>query len=143
MDTTLTQEQMDRIRASFECQNLMNLYNAEATAITPGNFEITLKSQPSLLRSSGVFNGGVLAALADTAAGYAAITLKGPDPYFVTVELKINYLNPALGDTLFARAQVLKDGKTLSVAKTDLIALRDSKETLAATALVTLMEIKK
>lgn len=137
---TLEPSIKDRVLASFGRQRLMQLYGAEITGIDRGFLEITLLSQDFLLRTSGIFHGGVLAALADSAAGYAATTLHLQDASFLTVEFKINFLNQANGDKLIARARVLKGGKTLTVSQTDLFTQNQGSERLVATALVTLMK---
>lgn len=132
-----------RMLESYWRQNLMSLYGAEVSRIDEGSFEITLPARESLLRTSGIFNGGVMAALADTSAGYAAATLQQEDTYFLTVEFKINFLNPAKGDKLVAKARSVKNGKTLCVSQADIYAVANGNETLAATSIVTLIKSKR
>jgi uncharacterized protein (TIGR00369 family) len=135
----LTTEKEQQIRASFGRQNLMKLYNASVENVAEGFFEISVPHQEALTRVSGIFNGGVLSALADTSAGYAAVTLKETGAYFLTVEMKISYLNPARGEKLIAKAEVIKSGKTLTVSKADIFTVTGKEESLVATSLVTLM----
>ena len=82
----------------------------------------------------GVVHGGVLAALADTAAGLATYTAVPRGTRVATVELKINYLEAVEEGTLSAEARVLRAGKTLAVVECD---VRDDKERLVAKALLT------
>ncbi|RAJ77568.1 uncharacterized protein (TIGR00369 family) [Chitinophaga dinghuensis] len=131
-----------RIHDSFGRQKLMTAYGAKISAIGHGYMEISLDPQDFLLRTSGIFHGGVLAAMADTAAGYAAGTVHVNDASFLTVEFKINYLNQAKGTQLITRAKLLKSGFTLTVAQADLFTIEEGQERQVATALVTLMKAK-
>ncbi|WP_209861586.1 PaaI family thioesterase [Chitinophaga sp. OAE865] len=90
-----------------------------------------------------MFHGGVIAALADTAGGYAATTLYREDVSFLTIEFKINFLRQAKGEKLIAKATVIKGGATLTVAQTDLFTVNDGKETQVATSLITLMKASR
>lgn len=56
--------------------------------------------------------------------------------------MKINFLQPADGDALVARANVKRSGRTLTVVAADLFAVRDGSETIAATALATMMSLE-
>jgi acyl-coenzyme A thioesterase PaaI-like protein len=60
--------------------------------------------------------------------GYAAFTLMGPGDSVLAVEFKINLLEPAHGDALFARGQVLRSGRRLSVCRVDVFVARDGEE---------------
>lgn len=130
----------ERVMQSFNRQPLMQAYGATVSGIGPGFMEISLPPKDFLLRTSGIFHGGVIAALADSAAGYAATTLYQNDTGFLTVEFKINYLNQAKGELLIARGRVLKNGKTLTVAQTDLFSVTGTSTRQVATALVTLIK---
>lgn len=132
-----------RILASFARQPLMITYGAAITTMGRGFVEISVSPQDFLLRTNGMFHGGVITALADSAAGYAAGTLHDTDVSFLTVELKINFLNPAKGDRLLTRAKVLKGGKTLTIVQTD--SFIENTETLrqVATALLTFIQEKR
>lgn len=121
----------------------MALYGAQVTDTGRGYFETTLLAKEFLLRSSGIFHGGVIAALADSAGGYAAGTLHADDASFLTIEFKVNFLNQAKGDKLIARADVIKGGKTITVARVDIFVESNGAEKLVATALVTLIKEKK
>ena len=92
------------------------------------------KLRDDLLNSTGVAHGGVAAALADVAVAIAILRrVKGKRP-ITTVELKVNYLEPATEGRIFARSRLLRVGSTLAVGSVD---LTDSKARLVGTALVT------
>lgn len=132
-----------RIRESFARQRLMTAYGATITGINRGFVEISVLPRDFLLRTNGLFHGGVITALADSAAGYAAGTLHETDASFLTVELKINFLNPAKGDRLLTRAKVLKSGKTLTVVQTDSFVENTESLRQVATALLTFIAEKR
>lgn len=132
-----------RVAASFARQRLMALYGATLTGIDEGYVELSVPTADALLRTSGMFHGGVIAAMADSAGGYAATTLHVKDVSFLTVELKINFLRPANGDRLIARGKVIKGGATLTIVQSDLYAVENGRENHVATALLTFIrEIK-
>lgn len=128
-----------RTRESFARQPFMALLGASITALAPGRCEITLPRRENLLQQHGVLHGGAIAALADAACGYAAFTLFPPVSTIMTVEMKVNFLSPADGAALVARGVVKRSGRTLTVAAADLFAVAAGAETLAATALATMM----
>lgn len=65
------------------------------------------------------------------------------DASFLTVDLKINFLNPAKGDRLLTRAKVLKGGKTLTVVQTDSFIENTESLRQVATALLTFIAEKR
>jgi uncharacterized protein (TIGR00369 family) len=80
----------------------------------------------------------VQATIADHTAGGAAGTLAAEGDLVLSVEFKINFLRPALGERLRCRSTVLRHGKTLTVAESEVYAQRDRNEKLVAKAMVTL-----
>jgi uncharacterized protein (TIGR00369 family) len=143
METTLAPEIEQRVRESFSRQRLMALYEATITGMGKGYFEISMPPSELLLRPSGIFQGGVIAGVADTVAGYCASTVPVEDPYFVTVEFKINFLHQAKGELLIGRGKAIKAGSTLTIVQTDIYTRTGLEETHVATALVTMMRVRK
>jgi uncharacterized protein (TIGR00369 family) len=110
-----------RCRASFGRQKAMALIGARLTAVEPGATEITLAYREDLTQQKGFVHGGIVGMIADTACGYAAFSLMPEDCSLVTVEYKINILAPARG-ALVARGQVVKAGRSLTVARAEVYA---------------------
>jgi uncharacterized protein (TIGR00369 family) len=77
-------------------------------------------------------HGGVISYVADNALTFAGGTALGPG--VVTAEFKINYLRPAIGDTVVARAAVVHAGKNQAVCRCDVWVVKEDGETLCATA---------
>jgi uncharacterized protein (TIGR00369 family) len=131
-----------RVQASLASQAFMHqLLGARATQITPGFVEIALDARPALLQPGGHVHGSVLAALADSATGYAAQTLLPVELDIVTVEFKINFLAPGFGTHYLARGRVIRAGRTLFVCAGDLFAVQGADETLVAHMVTTMMAV--
>ena len=103
-----------RVRASFGRQKAMDLIGASLARVEPGYVEIALPYRDDLTQQKGYVHGGILGMICDSACGYAAFSLMPADCSLVTVEYKINILNPALG-ALVAKGRVVKPGRTLTV----------------------------
>ena len=110
-----------RIRASFGRQKAMALIGARLSAVEPGATEVSLPFREDLTQQKGFVHGGIIGMIADSACGYAAFSLMPAGCSLVTVEYKINILAPARG-ALLARGQVIKPGRTLSVARAEVYA---------------------
>lgn len=82
----------------------------------------------------GVVHGGILAALADTAGGFACYASLPKGRRLATIEMNINYLEPVVKGTLLADAKVLRIGRNTAVAECD---VRDKTGLLVAKALLT------
>jgi len=131
----------DRIAASFAKQGLMKTLGAVLGEVSPGTVEIVLTPKPAVSQQHGFVHAGALSAIADTAAGYAALSLMPADSGVLTTEFKINLLAPATGDLIRARGRVIKAGRTLTLAQTDIFAEVDGKQKLVAYLTATLMTI--
>lgn len=129
-----------RCRESFARQAFVLHLGGAMEALAPGRAMLRLPFRPELAQQHGFFHAGALTTLADTAAGYAALTLMPEGSAVLTVEFKLNLLRPARGAAAVARAEVLKPGRTLMAVRADVFcATDDGKEELAATMLTTMM----
>jgi uncharacterized protein (TIGR00369 family) len=107
-----------RIRESFARQKAMALIGASLTVVEPGYVEVALPYRDDLTQQKGYVHGGILGMIADTACGYSAFSLMPAGCSLVTVEYKINILTPAKA-SLVAKGQVVKPGRTLTVARAE------------------------
>lgn len=110
-----------RCRGSFARQKAMALIGAQLTVVEPGYVEIALPYRDDLTQQKGFVHGGIIGMIADTACGYCAFSLMPADCSLVTVEYKINILTPARG-SLLAKGQVVKPGRSLTVARAEVYA---------------------
>lgn len=128
-----------RVRNSFAAQKFMSHLGARLTHVSPGAVDIEMELKGELTQQHGFFHAGATSSIADSAAGYAALTLFGDGFGVLTSEYKINLLNPARQETLIARGRVLKPGRTLTIAKADVYGLGDTEQVHVATGLFTLI----
>ena len=132
----------ERVRQSLRDQPFMDgLLGATATRIEPGLVEITLPMTPQLLQPHGNVHGTVATAAADGAAGYAAQTLLAEGYNVVTVEYKINYMAPGVGERISALGQVIRAGRTLSVCSADIVAEHKGERRVFAHLVTTMMGV--
>jgi len=128
-----------RVRGSFARQQFMELIGARLLSVAPGAVAIGLPVRPELEQQHGYVHAGAAWAIADSAAGYSSLSLMAADEGVLTVELKINLLAPARGARLIARGQVERAGKRLTVARADVYAESEGRETHVAIAIGTFM----
>ncbi len=107
-------------------------------AAEPGKVTMALKKRPDLTQFFGHFHGGVITALADHAAGAAATTAMPEGKLAVTVEIKINFLGPADGEEIIARAETIQAGSTIGVVKVEVISQKAGTERVCAFATATM-----
>jgi uncharacterized protein (TIGR00369 family) len=121
-----------RIADSFARQGLMQTLGARLIAAADGTCRIEAPILPGATQQHGAGHAGLTFALADTAAGYAALTLMPEGREVMTVEAKINLIAPAIGDRLQARGRVVKAGRRLTVVTAEVFALKGGQETCIA-----------
>src|ERR1700752_2102051 len=133
----------EEIKQSFAKQTIMVLIGAELSRVEPGVIEITLPYRADLTQQNGYLHAGVVTTIADSACGYAAFSLMPAGSGVLSVEFKVNLLSPARGESFVARAQVIKEGRMLSVVRADVFAVSANAEReLVATMQGTMMCIK-
>ena len=120
----------------------MGTLGATLIAVGHGSVEIALRPGPSVSQQHGFVHAGAVAAIADSAAGYAGLTLMPADAGVLTAEFKINLLAPAAGDRIIARGKVIKAGRTLVLSQAEVFAENDGKEKLVALLTATLMTVR-
>lgn len=107
----------NRIKESFKKQGIMKTLNAQLAEIEKGQAKITCEFSESLTQQQGFFHAGVATSIADSACGYAALTMMPENAEVLTVEFKVNFLKPANTDKLIAIGKVLQSGKRLTVCE--------------------------
>lgn len=131
-----------KVQESFDRQKFMDLIGAELVQIKPGYCEIKVLFNESLTQQHGFFHAGVISTLADNTAGYAAFSLMEADSSILTVEFKLNLIAPGKGDALIGKAHVIKNGRTLTICRSEIYAIQDGNSTLCAAGQSTLIELK-
>lgn len=80
---------------------------------------LEVESRTELLNPSGVMHGGASFGLADSAVAAALLTIYGPGNALLTIEMKINYLEPIVSGTVVAEASVLRSSRRSAYAEVD------------------------
>jgi len=117
------------VRESFAKQTFMTTLGAALERVEPGAVDVAVPFSEALCQQNGFLHAGVLASVADSACGYAALTLAAPGQDVLAVEFKINLMRPARGARFVARAKVLRAGRTLTVSRADVFG--DGEELIA------------
>lgn len=115
-----------RVRASFDRQTMMQTLGARMVAIAPGCCTLRAAIAGHVLQQHGAAHAALAFALGDSAAGYAALSLLPEGTEVMTVEMKINLMAPALGESLEAVGTVARAGRRLSVVTAEVFALTGS-----------------
>jgi uncharacterized protein (TIGR00369 family) len=115
------------------------LLGAELAALSPGKVDLQLALKPEHLQQNGFAHGGIVSYLADNALTFAGGTaMQVP---VVTSEFKINYVRPAVGERLIARASADAVSKTQAVCRCEVFAVKDGAEKLCALAQGTIVRL--
>lgn len=124
-----------RVRDSFAKQTIMATLGAEILAVRPGEVEIVLPFADHVLQQHGFVHAGAVATIANSACGYAGLTVMPRDAAVLTTEFKINLLSPAKGDRLRAVGRVIRNGKSLVITLGEVFA--ESAGTSKQVAMIT------
>jgi uncharacterized protein (TIGR00369 family) len=130
-----------RVRDSFARQNLMETLGAELLDVRPGEVAIALPFDESLTQQHGYLHAATITAIADSACGYAALSLSEPGREVLAVEFKINLLAPGEGELFVARARVLRPGRTLTVCSAEVFARQGDEEVRIAAMQATMFGV--
>jgi uncharacterized protein (TIGR00369 family) len=137
--TPLVADYAARVRASFARQGAMKTIGAELASVEPGYCAITLVPRAEVAQQHGYVHAGIVAAIVDSAGGYAGYSLFPEHSSVLTVEFKLNLLAPAAGERLVAEGFVVKPGRTLAVTRGEVHAEHGGERTLVALMQQTLM----
>lgn len=130
-----------RVRASFARQALMRTLGAELLAVRAGEVAIALPFRADLTQQGGVLHAAATTAIADSACGYAALSLMPADREVLSVEFKVNLVAPAQGERFVATGRVVRAGRTLTVCQADVHAERGGARTLVAVMQATMIGV--
>jgi uncharacterized protein (TIGR00369 family) len=127
-DTRLSAEQ---IQATFDASPFLSFLRLRVVALDhdAGTLTVSMPMRPELERRAGAgqFHGGPIAAFIDSVGDYAiGMALGGGVP---TINLRIDYLRPAVGGSLTATARVRRAGRTVALVDVDVF---DEQQALVA-----------
>ncbi|MGR3501718.1 PaaI family thioesterase [Pseudaestuariivita sp.] len=130
-----------RIRDSFARQTMLGTIGGQIDSIAAREVILSAPILPGCLQQHGYAHAAVTFALADSAAGYAALTVMPPEAEVLTAEMKINLIAPATGDRLTAIGKVVKPGRRLVIVQADVYADADGTRTHIALAQGTMVPV--
>jgi len=119
-------------RAALRSQPFSVLLGAELALFGQKLVELRVPITDQLKQQHGFVHGGVVSYAADNALTFAGGFVLGPD--VVTSEYKINYLRPARGEVLVARATVVHAGNSQAVCRCQVFMVAGGEEVLCAVA---------
>ena len=131
-----------RVRASFDKQHFMATIGAKLVRVAPGEVDVEVATRDDLVQQHGFLHAGVVSSAADSACGYAALSLMPLGAAVLSIEFKTNLLAPATGDRIVARARVIRAGRTVTVCWAEVIAFVGDAERLVATMVATMMTVR-
>ena len=88
-------------------------------SVTDTGLELSATWRPEWANSTGMTHGGILGSLLDLAADWALVaTQSDPAP---TIDFTVHYLRPAAPGDLTVRAQLVRAGRSLTVAEAEVV----------------------
>jgi uncharacterized protein (TIGR00369 family) len=119
----------------------MHTIGATLDAVEPGAVVISVPHRDTITQQHGFVHAGIVATILDSACGYAAFSLMPVDAGVLTVEYKINLMSPARGEHIVARGEVVRRGRTLTVARGEALAVEGAQRTPVAVMQATVMTV--
>jgi len=110
--------------------------------VVPGEVRIAFGFRDDLTQQHGFLHAGVSTAVADSACGYAALSLMEPGAGVLAVEFKVNMLAPAKGERFVAVGRVVRAGRTLTVCTAEVMAEREGATTTVVMMQGTMMAVR-
>lgn len=132
----------EKIEESFNRQEFMKLINAKLVAVQAGYCEIEVPYNKNLTQQHDFFHAGIISTIADNSAGYAAFSIMEESSSILTVEFKLNLMSPGDGEKLIGKSIVLKQGRNLTICRSDVYVVKNGVHKLCAAAQSTLIELK-
>ena len=125
---------VQRVRRAVASQPFMETLGVTLAHAAPGEVDLELPYDERFAQQHGFLHAGAVAAVMDSACGYAAYSAADGEVDVLTVEYKINLLEPALGERIVARGRVVRRGGRLTVCAGEAWA----GDTLVATSTTTM-----
>jgi uncharacterized protein (TIGR00369 family) len=121
----------------------MQTLSASVTRVDAGEVEIMMLVSSAITQQHGFVHAAALAAIMDSACGYAALSLMPEDSDVLAVEFKVNFVAPATGSSIRAVGTVIKAGKTITLTTANAYATSSEGEKLVAVMQATMIRSPK
>jgi uncharacterized protein (TIGR00369 family) len=126
------EDRLARGKQVLAAQPFSVLLGAELLSLSKGSAELKVPIRAELMQQHRFVHGGVISYAADNALAYAGSSVLGPG--VVTSEFKINYVRPAMGEFIVARATVVHAGRNQAVCRCEVYVSSRGTERLCALA---------
>lgn len=131
------------VRLKIERNKFMQLIGFQIDEIREGEVNGTMPVKEMHEQQNGFVHGGIISSLSDMACGFAAYSLVEEGVQVFTIEIKVSYLRPGIGQEIKAKGWVLKAGKQFINCESELYAVNDSESKLIAKASSTMAVIDR
>ncbi len=112
----------DRVTAAFQGQTGTGGQEGELVSVTPGNVEITLSLTGEQIAAPVSARRSIVATLLDDACILAALSLTSAGDSVAMIEYKVNFVDSGISESIVARAEVLRPGRSITVCRADAVA---------------------
>ena len=112
-------------RVAVKKSGFSNWLAVEPLKVWQGEAELVLEMRPEMTQHHGFAHGAIVGLMADNACAWAGASMVGD---VVPGGYTINFLRPAQGERLRAKAHVIKPGKRQVVVRGDVYAESDGAE---------------
>lgn len=136
----VTPERLESIKNDYE-RGFIKFCKFRAVSAQWGRFQSRVDIDEDHRQQDGFIHAGVMATMADHTAGYSAFTTVPEGVQILTIEFKINFLRPAFGEALTCDSRVIREGRRVIVAESEVFDTRNGKRVPVAKAMVTLMAV--
>ena len=110
---------LERLIATNASAAFNRLIGLEVTAAGDGEVELRMAWRDDFTQYAGHLHAGMIAALLDTACGFAAATVVGN---VTASHFSMNCLRPAVGRTFIAKGTIVRPGRKQAFARAELFA---------------------
>ena len=119
-----------RNRAMTQDGGFRELLGLELVEAEEGRAVVELRAGDRHLNPGGTVHGGAVSTLIDVAMAEALNPMTGEEERPVTIEIKVNYLEPGKPGTLSCTAKVRKGGKRITIVEAE-VTQRENDEVVA------------
>lgn len=130
---------LERAKNIFKNQEFQIFTGMKLESLEDKKSIISCENTKELSQGLGYMHGGMVAAILDTAGGFAAFTVIPSNCHLVTSELKINYMRPVISKKVFGIGEVINHGKKLIVVEAT---LKDENDIMLAKMMATMFVIE-
>lgn len=105
---------VERVRGAVAEQPFMSLLGVRVAHAAVGEVDLEFGFDERLTQQHGFLHAGAVAAVLDSACGYSAWSTAEGEADVLTVEYKINLLEPAVGERVVCKGRVVRRGRRLT-----------------------------